>query len=78
LSPAWLIGSVLAESTSFACGFAMQRLVLRTDKWFAVVAAGLTGNAVTNVLPAGDAAGATCSSACRPPPASTPTIRLVA
>jgi uncharacterized protein (TIRG00374 family) len=37
----------------------LQRLVLRTKKWFAVVAAGLAGNAVTNVLPAGDAAGAT-------------------
>jgi uncharacterized protein (TIRG00374 family) len=59
LSPIWLIGSFLAESVSFACGFAVQRLVLRTKKWFAVVAAGLTGNAVTNVLPGGDAAGAT-------------------
>jgi uncharacterized membrane protein YbhN (UPF0104 family) len=49
----------LAESASFACAFALQRLVLRTDKWFAVVTAGLAGNAVTNVLPAGDAAGAT-------------------
>jgi uncharacterized protein (TIRG00374 family) len=59
LNPLWLIGSLLAESASFACGFAMQRLVLRTEKWFAVVAAGLAGNAVTNVLPGGDAAGAT-------------------
>jgi uncharacterized protein (TIRG00374 family) len=57
-SPIWLIGSLLAESASFACAFALQRLVLRTKKWFAVVAAGLTGNAVTNVLPGGDAAGA--------------------
>jgi uncharacterized protein (TIRG00374 family) len=59
LSPLWLIASLLAESISFACAFAIQRLVLRTDKWFAVVAAGLAGNAVTNVLPGGDAAGAT-------------------
>ena len=58
LSPVWLIGSFLAESASFACTFALQRLVLRTKKWLAVVAAGLAGNAVTNVLPAGDAAGA--------------------
>jgi uncharacterized membrane protein YbhN (UPF0104 family) len=58
-SPLWLIGSFLAESASFACTFALQRLVLRTNKWFAVVAAGLTGNAVSGVLPAGDAAGAT-------------------
>ena len=58
-SPVWLIGSVLAESASFACSFSLQRLVLRTRKRFAVVTAGLAGNAVTNVLPAGDAAGAT-------------------
>jgi uncharacterized protein (TIRG00374 family) len=57
-SPFWLVGAFLAESVSFTCAFALQRLVLRTDKWFAVVTAGLTGNAVTNVLPAGDAAGA--------------------
>ena len=59
LSPVWLIGSFLAETASFACGFAVQRLVLRTKKWFAVVTAGLAGNAVTNALPGGDAAGAT-------------------
>jgi uncharacterized protein (TIRG00374 family) len=58
LSPVWLIGSFLAETVSFGCTFSLQRLVLRTKKRFAVVAAGLSGNAVTNVLPAGDAAGA--------------------
>ena len=57
-SPLWLIGSLLLESASFACAFALQRLVLRTNKRFAVVTAGLTGNAVTNALPGGDAAGA--------------------
>jgi uncharacterized protein (TIRG00374 family) len=58
LSPLWFIGVFLAEAASFACNFGLQRLVLRTRKWFAVVAAGLAGNAVTDVLPAGDAAGA--------------------
>jgi len=58
LSPVWLIGSLLAESASFTCTYSLQRLVLRTKKWLAVVAAGLAGNAVSNVLPAGDAAGA--------------------
>src|SRR5262245_46833524 len=58
LSPVWLIGSLLAEAASFTCAYALQRLVLRTKKWLAVVAAGLAGNAVSNVLPAGDAAGA--------------------
>jgi uncharacterized protein (TIRG00374 family) len=58
LSPIWFIAALVAEAASFTCTFALQRLVLRTRKWFAVVAAGLAGNAVTNVLPAGDAAGA--------------------
>jgi uncharacterized protein (TIRG00374 family) len=58
LNPAWFIFALGSEAVSFGCTFALQRLVLRTKKWFAVVAAGLAGNAVTNVLPAGDAAGA--------------------
>jgi len=37
---------------------AVQRLALRTTGWFAVVTAGLAGNAVTDSLPGGDAAGA--------------------
>jgi uncharacterized protein (TIRG00374 family) len=36
----------------------LQRLALRTRGWFAVVTAGLAGNAVTDSLPGGDAAGA--------------------
>jgi uncharacterized membrane protein YbhN (UPF0104 family) len=59
LSPLWLIGTFLAESASLACAYALQRLVLRTDRWFAVVGAGMVGNAVTDALPGGDAAGAT-------------------
>jgi uncharacterized protein (TIRG00374 family) len=59
LTPAWWIASVMAEAASFTCTFALQRLVLRTKDWAAVVMAGLTGNAVTNLLPGGDAAGAT-------------------
>jgi uncharacterized protein (TIRG00374 family) len=43
---------------SFACTYGLQRLVLRTRGWFAVVASGLTGNAVTNALPGGSAVGA--------------------
>lgn len=59
LSWVWLVAALLAETASFVCTFAIQRIVLRTRGWFAVVAAGLTGNLVTNVLPGGDAAGAT-------------------
>ena len=58
LSPLWLIGAFLAEAASLACAYALQRLVLRTDNWGAVVGAGMAGNAVTNALPGGDAAGA--------------------
>jgi uncharacterized protein (TIRG00374 family) len=58
LDPVWLVGSFVAEAASFACTFALQRLVLRTNLRFGVVAAGLAGNAVSDVLPAGNAAGA--------------------
>ena len=58
LSGVWLVAALLAEVASFVCTFGILRIVLRTRGWFAVVAAGLTGNLVTNVLPGGDAAGA--------------------
>jgi uncharacterized protein (TIRG00374 family) len=58
LSAVWLVAALLAEAASFVCNFGIQRIVLRTQGWFAVVAAGLTGNMVTNVLPGGTAAGA--------------------
>jgi uncharacterized protein (TIRG00374 family) len=58
LSPAWLAAATVAEAVSFVCTFALQRIVLRTKGWFVVVGAGLTGNAVTNVLPGGSAVGA--------------------
>ena len=58
LSGVWLLLALLFECGSFVCNFAIQRIVLRTRGWFAVVTAGLAGNAVTNTLPGGDAAGA--------------------
>ena len=58
LNPVWFTVALAAELASFTCNFALQRLALRTRGWFAVVTAGLTGNAVTNILPGGDAAGA--------------------
>src|SRR5208282_91814 len=47
-----------AELVSFTCNFALQRLAVRTEEWFSVVTAGLTGNTVTSSLPGGSAAGA--------------------
>jgi uncharacterized protein (TIRG00374 family) len=58
LSPIWFSVAVAAELASFTCNFALQRLALRTRGWFAVITAGLAGNAVTDTLPGGDAAGA--------------------
>ena len=58
LNPAWFTVCLAAELASFTCNFALQRLALRTKGWFPVVTAGLAGNAVTNTLPGGDAAGA--------------------
>jgi len=58
LNPIWFTVALAAELISFICNFALQRLALRTKGWFAVVTAALTGNAVTDSLPGGDAAGA--------------------
>ncbi len=58
LGPLWLGAVVLSEACSFACAFGLERLVLGTKGWFAVVTAGLVGNTVTGILPGGDAAGA--------------------
>ena len=58
LSFAWLALMLVAEVASFLCAMTLLRLLLRTKHWFTVVAALLVGNAVTNVLPAGDVAGA--------------------
>src|ERR1035438_6745498 len=58
LAPAWLLVMLVAEIASFACSLSLQRLILRTRGWIGVILAGLVGNAVTNVLPGGDAVGA--------------------
>jgi hypothetical protein len=58
LSLWWLGLALLTEVFSFVCAMALLRLVLRSKGWFAVVTAGLAGNAVTNTLPGGDAVGA--------------------
>jgi uncharacterized protein (TIRG00374 family) len=54
----WFVAALAAEVAHFGCDFALQRMALRTRGWFAVVTAQLAGNAITNILPAGDAAGA--------------------
>jgi len=58
LNPVWFTVAIAFEVLSFVCNFALQRLALRTTAWFPIVTAGLSGNAVTDSLPGGDAAGA--------------------
>jgi uncharacterized protein (TIRG00374 family) len=58
LHPIWFTAAVLAELLHFGCTFALQRLALRTRRWFTVITAQLSGNSVSNILPAGAAAGA--------------------
>jgi uncharacterized protein (TIRG00374 family) len=58
LSPAWmvLIGALVVAH--FSAVWALQRLILRTDKQFDVAAAQLAANATSHVAPAGSAVGA--------------------
>lgn len=58
LAPAWMVLATAAEVASFACYFGLQRVALQTSAWFSVVTAGLTGNAVSGIVPGGSAAGA--------------------
>ena len=58
LDPVWFTVALGSELASFTCNFALQRLALHTRAWFPIVTAGLAGNAVTDSLPGGDAAGA--------------------
>ncbi|MGO9408986.1 MAG: lysylphosphatidylglycerol synthase transmembrane domain-containing protein [Acidimicrobiales bacterium] len=58
LNPVWFAVALAAEAAHFMCTFALQRLALRTDNWFAVITSELTGNAITGIMPGADAAGA--------------------
>jgi uncharacterized protein (TIRG00374 family) len=58
LNPIWFVGAVGAEVASFGCTFALKRVALQTRDWFPVVTSALSGNAITDVLPGADAAGA--------------------
>ncbi len=58
LSLLWFVPAVLAEAGHFVCTFALQRIALRTKAWFSVVTAQLAGNAISLIVPGGQAAGA--------------------
>jgi uncharacterized protein (TIRG00374 family) len=54
----WLLVSLAAQAAHFACTFALQRIALRTRRWFPVVTAQLAGNAISLIMPGGAAVGA--------------------
>ena len=58
IEPAWFGVMFGAEVASFACAWALQRLALRTGRWFAIATAQIAGNAFSRIVPGGAAAGA--------------------
>lgn len=54
----WFLPALVAEVAHFACTFALQRVALRTKAWFPVVCAQLAGNAISLIVPGGQAPGA--------------------
>ncbi|MFN3216807.1 MAG: YbhN family protein [Acidimicrobiales bacterium] len=58
LQPGWLALVAACQVVSFWFVWALQRLVLRTDAWFAVVTSQLAGNAAGRVIPGAAATGA--------------------
>jgi uncharacterized protein (TIRG00374 family) len=57
LDPLWYPVMLALEAASFICAWGLQRVALRTDRWFGVATAQLSGNAVSRVVPGGAAAG---------------------
>jgi uncharacterized protein (TIRG00374 family) len=58
INPIWFVVMAAAELTSFASMWSLQRLALRTRKWFGVAMSQLAGNALSRIVPGGAAAGA--------------------
>jgi uncharacterized protein (TIRG00374 family) len=59
VAPLWLVVILAFEILSFASAIRLQRIALRTDAWFSVATSQLAGNALSQVVPGGAAAGAT-------------------
>jgi uncharacterized protein (TIRG00374 family) len=58
INPIWFPIMVGLEFASFACAWGLQRLALRTGRWFGVAMSQLAGNAFSRIVPGGAAAGA--------------------
>src|SRR4051812_14351880 len=59
VAPWWLALVVACEAASFVMVWMMLRIALGTKRWMPVATAQLAGNALSSVVPAGAAAGAT-------------------
>ena len=59
LEPLWITGAILLEAGSFACTWWLFAIALESSNWFAMSTSQLAGNALSRVVPAGAAAGAT-------------------
>lgn len=59
VNPLWIGAAVVAEAASFACVWALLSLALRSSNWFAISTSQVAANAISRVVPAGAAAGAT-------------------
>lgn len=57
LNPVWFLVMGVFEAVSFVCIWGLQRLALRTKRWFGVATAQLASNAFSRVVPGGAAAG---------------------
>jgi uncharacterized protein (TIRG00374 family) len=57
INPVWFVVMFAFEVASFVSIWALQRLAVRTDRWFGVATAQLAGNAVSRIVPGGAAAG---------------------
>jgi uncharacterized protein (TIRG00374 family) len=55
----WIAVVVACEAASFLMVWMLLRLATRTSAWFAIVTSQLAGNALSSIVPAGAAAGAT-------------------
>jgi uncharacterized protein (TIRG00374 family) len=55
----WIAVVVVCEAASFLMVWMLLRLATRTTEWFSIVTSQLAGNALSSVVPAGAAAGAT-------------------
>ena len=57
LNPGWFLVMLGLEFASFVCIWGLQRIALRTSRWFGVATAQLASNAFSRVVPGGAAAG---------------------